>query len=72
MPELLRQSDLVRLTGRERPAAQRKWLDENEIPYRMNKIGKVVLTWTIFNQTILTDGKNTRPNLQAVRRSTTL
>ncbi len=65
MPELLRQADLIEVTGREQPAAQRRWLDKNDIPYRTNGTGKVVLTWTIFNQAVLSDRK-TSPNLQAV------
>lgn len=53
--------DLCRLSGRERPSAVKKWLQENGILYWMNADHKPVTTEKALNQALL-KGRKTEPN----------
>lgn len=40
----LNSDELVRLTGREQAAAQKRYLDRKEIPYEVNAIGEILVS----------------------------
>lgn len=54
-------SDLQRLSGRERPAAVKKWLQQRGISYILNADGKPVTTEKALNEALLR-GRKTEPH----------
>lgn len=45
----LTDDDLRRLTGRPRRAEQRRYLEREAIPYRINDRGQIVVSWSAVN-----------------------
>lgn len=54
-------TDLQRLSGRERPAAVKKWLQSQGISYMLNADGQPVTTEKALNEALLR-GRKTEPN----------
>lgn len=54
-------ADLQRLSGRERPAAVKKWLQSQGISYMLNADGHPVTTEKALNEALLR-GRKTEPN----------
>lgn len=58
---------LCRLSGRKRPTAVRKWLQERGISYMLNANREPVTTEKALNDALLR-GRKTEPNWPAIRK----
>ena len=63
----LRNDDLARLTGYQRNAEQRRWLDDQGVPYKVRNDGAPVLTLRIFEESCLM-GRTDKPNWGGMKR----
>lgn len=63
----LDESDLVRLTGKVRPSAQRRWLLQHGYPHEVNALGcPVVLIATVEARLGLKQSTKKQPNFAAI------
>ena len=65
--DLVSESDLKELTGRERAAAQAKWLTRKHIKFHRRADGKIRTTWTAVNSTLVSGRTpEAEPDLQGI------
>lgn len=68
--EALSQSDLQKVTGYKLAKKQREALTSMKIPYGVDRNGRPVLTWTVFNNSLLAGSKQSNEtngfNLEAI------
>ncbi len=63
---LLTVKDLVELTKKQKPSAQKKALAAMRIPFIERTDGSVVLTWTAINHRLIGKEVENMPNLSAL------
>lgn len=68
MKPILTESDLVEVTGKERPSAQVRCFNEWGVAFRIRTDGTILTTWEAINAALMSSQK-TRPNLQAARKA---
>lgn len=66
----LTQDDLQKVTGYKLPKKQRDALSAMEIPFRVDRNGRPILTWAVFNSALLhgraQNDENNGFNLEAI------
>jgi len=59
---LVGHEQLVELTGYERPASQRRWLERHGIKYAIRRDGTISTTWGLVEAALTESERATEPN----------